>query len=94
QKTLVWKILAAYIPETLVKLIGKKRITDILNTHPMQEYRNAIITKKLAAMAFYRFGLEWDHFTAKLEKDFIGTVTDLAAPLPHQSAWPVSAALP
>ena len=94
QKTLVWKILAAYIPETLVKLIGKKRITDILNTDPMQEYRNAIITKKLAATAFYRFGLEWEHFTAKLEKDFIGTVTDLAAPLSHQSAWPVSAVSP
>ncbi len=81
QKALVWKILAAYIPETLVNLMGKKRITDILNTDPMQEYRNAIITKKLAATAFYRFGLEWENFTARLEKDFAGTVADLAAPL-------------
>ena len=79
QKTLVWKILAAYIPKTLVKLMGKKRITDILNTDAMQEYRDAIITKKLAATAFYRFGLEWKNFMAKLEKDFTGTVADLAA---------------
>jgi glutamate dehydrogenase len=79
QKTLVWKILAAYIPKTLIKLMGKKRITDILNTDAMQEYRDAIITKKLAAMAFYRFGLEWKNFMAKLEKDFTGTVADLAA---------------
>ncbi|WP_035238978.1 NAD-glutamate dehydrogenase domain-containing protein [Desulfobacter vibrioformis] len=81
QKALVWKILAAYIPGTLVNLMGKKRITDILNTDPMQEYRNAIITKQLAVTAFYRFGLEWGNFTARLEKDFSGTVADLAAPL-------------
>ena len=80
QKTLVWKILTAYIPKTLVKLIGKKRITEILNTDTMQEYRDAIITKKLAVTAFYRFGLEWENFMAELEKDFTGTVADLAAP--------------
>ena len=80
QKTLVWKILTAYIPKTLVKLMGKKRITDILNTEPMQEYRDAIITKKLATTAFYRYGLEWENFMTGLEKDFTGTVADLAAP--------------
>ena len=82
QKTQVWKILATYIPGTLVKLMGKKRIIDFLNTDSMQEYRDAIITKQLAVTAFYRFGLEWDNFTAALEKDFTGTVADLAAP-PH-----------
>jgi len=88
QKTLVWKILTAYIPNTLVKLIGKKRITEILNTDAMQEYRDAVITKKLAATAFYRFGLEWKNFMDELEKDFIGTVADLAAPpsAPRQKA--------
>jgi len=85
QKTLVWKILSAYIPKTLVKLMGKRRITDILNTGSMQEYRDAVITKKLAATAFYRFGLEWESFTAALEKDFAGTVAGLAAPLPSPS---------
>jgi len=79
QKTLVWKILAAYIPKTLVKLMGKKRITDILNADAMQEYRDAVITKHLASTAFYRFGLEWARFTAALEQDFIGTLGDLAA---------------
>ena len=54
----------------------------------MQEYRDAIITKKLAVTAFYRFGLEWENFTAGLEKDFTGTVADLAAPFhpPRQRA--------
>ncbi|MCG8549045.1 MAG: NAD-glutamate dehydrogenase [Desulfobacterales bacterium] len=79
QKNQVWKILTAYIPKTLVKRIGKKRVMDILNTDSMEEYRDAIITKQLAATAFYRFGLEWDHFTAALEKDFTGTVADLAS---------------
>lgn len=78
QKTLVWKLLSAYTPKTLVKLLGKKRIMDILNADAMQEYRDAIITKKLASTAFYRFGLEWENFTARLEKDFTGTVADLA----------------
>ncbi|NDY72946.1 NADP-specific glutamate dehydrogenase GdhA [Desulfobacter hydrogenophilus] len=82
QKSQVWRILATYIPETLVKLMGKKRIIDFLNTDSMQEYRDAIITKQLAVTAFYRFGLEWDNFKAELEKDFTGTVADLAAP-PH-----------
>jgi glutamate dehydrogenase len=79
QKTLVWKILAAYIPKTLVKLLGKKRITDTLNTDAMQEYRDAIITKKLASTAFYRFGLEWEEFGTALKKDFTDTVVDLAS---------------
>ncbi|WP_020588957.1 NAD-glutamate dehydrogenase domain-containing protein [Desulfobacter curvatus] len=80
QKNQVWKILAAYIPKTLVKLMGKKRITDILNTDSMQEYRDAIITKQLAATAFYRSGLEWEDFMTGLEKNFTGTVAALAAP--------------
>ena len=86
QKALVWKILAAYIPGTLVKRIGKKQIMDIVNTDDMQEYRDAIITKKLSSTAFYRFGLEWESFTKKLEKDFAGTVAQLAAAFGgHQS---------
>ncbi|MCG8634017.1 MAG: NAD-glutamate dehydrogenase [Desulfobacterales bacterium] len=78
QKTLTWKILEAYIPKTLSKLLGKKRITAILNSDPMQDYRDAIITKKMAAIAFYRFGTEWEAFTKRLDKDFSATVTDLA----------------
>ena len=82
QKTLVWKILAAYIPGTLVKLMGKKGIMDTLNADAMQEYRDAVITKTLAAEAFYRFGLEWEKFRIALEKDFSGTVADLAVSTP------------
>lgn len=81
QKNQVWKILAAYVPKTLVKLMGKKRIMDILNSDSMREYRDAVITKQLAATAFYRFGLEWEHFMAALEKDFTGIVAGLATPL-------------
>ncbi len=79
QKNLVWKILAAYIPKTLVKRMGKKRITDLLNADAMQEYRDTIITRQLAATAFYRFGLEWENFVPALEKDFTGIVACLAA---------------
>lgn len=89
-KTLVWKIVSAYIPKTLVKLLGKKRITDTLNTDAMQEYRDAVITKKLASTAFYRFGLEWEKFRAALKKDFAGTLADLAVPPPAAARKPLN----
>ncbi|MCG8567873.1 MAG: hypothetical protein MI747_22630 [Desulfobacterales bacterium] len=74
QKTLVWKVMEAYIPKVLIKSLGKKQITAILNADHMQEYRDALITKKLASLAFYRFGLEWEAFQEKLEDDFIKTL--------------------
>ncbi|MCP4118689.1 MAG: NADP-specific glutamate dehydrogenase GdhA [Desulfobacteraceae bacterium] len=70
QKSLVWKIMEAYVPKVLIKTLGKKKIMAIFNSDDMQVYRDAIITKKLASMAFYRFGLEWDRFLDSVKTDF------------------------
>ncbi|MBI9090521.1 MAG: NAD-glutamate dehydrogenase [Desulfobacterium sp.] len=77
QKSLVWKIMEAYVPRVLIKTLGKKKIMAIFNSDDMQVYRDAIITKKLASMAFYRFGLEWDHFLERLNADFSATLNSI-----------------
>jgi len=85
KKGLVWQIMEAYLPKTLITTLGKKRIMALLNSDPMQEYRDAIITKKLASMAFYRFGLEWDSFLDRVQVDFSAAVNSL---LDHHSPRP------
>ena len=77
-KKLVWKILEQYIPEILIKKLGKKAIMDTLNSMELNVYRNAILTKKLSSMAFYKFGLNWDKFLKDLDKDFSGTINSIA----------------
>ncbi len=77
-KKLVWKILEHYIPDTIIKKLGKKSIMTTLNSKELNAYRNAIITKKLSSMAFYKFGLHWDDFLKDLDKDFSGTINKIA----------------
>ena len=67
----------AYVPEVLIKTLGKKQIMGILDSDHMQAYRDAIITKKLASMSFYRFGLEWDNFLDRLETDFSAALNSI-----------------
>jgi len=74
---LLWQVLAAYIPGVLVKIMGKEAILGIMNAKKLQPYRNAIVTKKLAATAFYRYGSEWDAYAASVEADFIGAMKQL-----------------
>ena len=69
-ENLVWSILERYIPGVLVKKLGKKHIVSTLNSQDLQPYRNAILTKKLAAMAFYKFFLDWDPFLKKVDENF------------------------
>jgi glutamate dehydrogenase len=68
--TLVWSVLESYIPPTLVAKLGKQAIVSILNSAPLQTYRNAILSKKIASMAFYRFGLDWESYLGRVETDF------------------------
>jgi glutamate dehydrogenase len=42
----------------------------IFSSPELQAYRGAIVTKKLASMAFYRFGNNWESFLEELTKDF------------------------
>ena len=64
---LVWKVMVHYIPSVLCEKLGEKPIMAILNTEQLQPYRNAIVTKKLASMAFYRFGEDWEQYLGEIE---------------------------
>lgn len=66
----VRQILERYIPGILIRRLGMEKIMDILNNPELQAYRNAILTKKLASMAFYRYGLEWRDLLQRIETDF------------------------
>lgn len=69
-ENLLWHILKAYAPETLVKMLGRKAVLDILNSEELSAYRDAVITKKMAAMAFYQNGLDWDAYMDRVKSDF------------------------
>jgi glutamate dehydrogenase len=67
---LVWKILEHYIPGVLIKRLGREAIVTTLNSPELLTYRDAILTKKLASMAFYAHGDSWEEFLAEMEDDF------------------------
>lgn len=66
---LVEKVLLEYIPASLVSALGIQQICLLLNSSVLSSYRNSIITKKLAAMAFYRFGDNWDQFLSRFQEN-------------------------
>ncbi len=57
-----------YIPTILVDQLGLADIRKILCDPDLQTYRNAILTKKLAAMAFYHYGSEWTQLMNATDK--------------------------
>ena len=77
-KSLVWKVLENYIPAILIKRLGKESIINTLNSGELQPYRDAIVTKKLSSMAFYRFGSDWNVFLGKVEANFTDGIKTIA----------------
>ncbi len=71
---LVWRILLHYIPGVLIRQLGREAILGILHTPELTPYRDAILTKKLASMAFYAFGDRWTEFLAEIKADFAAAV--------------------
>jgi len=71
---LVGRILEQYIPAVLIDRLGLASIRTILDAPELQPYRNTIITKKLASLAFYRFGADWDGFLKRFAKDMERTL--------------------
>ncbi|HSO67516.1 MAG TPA: NADP-specific glutamate dehydrogenase GdhA, partial [Desulfatirhabdiaceae bacterium] len=67
---LVWTVLENYIPSILIHRLGKEAIMNTLSVEELKPYRNAIITKKLASMAFYSFGADWQNFMNRVSTDF------------------------
>jgi glutamate dehydrogenase len=76
---IVWKVYEHYIPEILIKKLGKEKIVSTLDSENLRPYRDAIITKKLSAMAFYKFALEWDSFLKKVDKNFESAVKSIVS---------------
>ena len=74
---LLWEVMKSYVPAVLVKNLGRDRILGIMNAEKMTAYRNAIITKKLASLAFYKNGLDWEAYVEKAKADFIPAMTAL-----------------
>jgi glutamate dehydrogenase len=60
-----------YVPSVLREKLGEQTVMAILNAEQLQPYRNAIITKKLASMAFYRFGERWAEYLGDIEAELL-----------------------
>ncbi len=73
-RELVWEVMVHYIPSELREKLGEQSIMAILNAEQLQPYRNAIITKKLASMAFYRFGEQWEEYLEEVESDLLSSL--------------------
>ncbi len=78
-KPLTEQVLENYIPTIFMKQLGMESIVELLGTPELQPYRDTIITKKLASMAFYKFGMQWDEFLAQLDKDMFSTLHTIFA---------------
>ena len=78
--SMVWQTLTHYIPAILVQRLGRERITGVLNAPALAAYRNAILTKKLASMAFYRYGMEWDAFLERAAADVLKAARSVVTP--------------
>ncbi len=68
---LVWRVLEAYIPPVLVARLGREQILRILGAGGLVAYRDAIISKKLASLALYKFAGEWAGYVKEAEKDLV-----------------------
>jgi glutamate dehydrogenase len=67
---LVWLVMEHYVPSVLISKLGRETIMAVFNTPELQAYRDAILAKKLASMAFYRFGKNWESYLKELKNDF------------------------
>ena len=63
-------VLEHYIPGILIKRLGKETILEILNSGELKPYRDAILTKKMASLAFYKYGIQWEAFLADIDYRF------------------------
>ena len=75
---LVRAVVLAYTPRILHGLLGEDTILERLDTKELRAYRDAIVTKKLAALALYRHATEWEEFLARFAGDPLTELTRLA----------------
>ena len=76
---LVEAALQAYIPAVLLERVGMERVLQRLGHTAVRSYRDAILTKKLAAMALYQHAADWEEFTRRLQADLRGALAEVVA---------------
>jgi glutamate dehydrogenase len=78
RRDVVEAVLRAYIPGALIERVGMARVLRTFETPELRPYRDAMITKKLAALAIYRHAQEWEAYAKRLDADLLGTVAETA----------------
>ncbi len=63
------RVLEDYIPPILIQKLGLEYIIEHLGSPELRPYRNAILSKKMASMAYYKFGTSWDAFQKRVDTD-------------------------
>lgn len=76
---LVWKVMEHYIPRVLVSRLGRESIMKTFSSKELEPYRDAIVTKKLASMAYYRFCLDWEPYLAGVDSAFSRSLNSIFA---------------
>lgn len=74
---LINHVLKEYIPPVLVDRMGLEAISEILGQAELMPYRNAILTKKLASIAYYKYGEKWNAFLKKIDTNMANTLESL-----------------
>lgn len=68
-------VLQDYIPPVLTKKLGLDTIIEHLGSPELRPYRNAILSKKIASMAYYKYGTHWDTFLKDVDKNLEKAIT-------------------
>jgi len=79
RREIVTALLQAYIPEMLLKRLGLAGVLRLFARPELKAYRDAILTKTLAARAVYRHAAAWDAFMKKMAADPRTTLAILCA---------------
>lgn len=90
----VQRVLEIYVPQVLLPQQGSGKLQTLLNRPELQPYRDAILTKKLAALALYRYAADWAAFRQRLQDDFTGTLRELCQDVPDCCQAPSAGSSP
>ena len=78
-RELIRNVMVHYVPAILREKIGEDSVIALLSAEQLQPYRDAIITKKLASLAYYRFGEQWDEYLEAIQSDLLSSLHKIFA---------------
>ncbi len=74
---LVDRVYQAYIPATLLEATGIETVRSVFARPEMSAYRAALVTKKLAAAATYRYAPDWESFLERFQREPMAALREL-----------------